>query len=778
MGIVLKTNEMNEIDKGTVFLDEGAPVEYICIVLKGRVEVYNQGSRVVLGNGSFLGVADLFKGRCLSSCAALDDTVLYVFAADGIGSIERVLSINKDYRGLLMYSVVRYVNGLYREWEEFNRQAVEIYGWIKECYQKYLDIASKAGVLSVQQPSIEELEEFVIESTVDPRKLAYFRESASVPLDVTKSFYGYGIGLTIFPLEQVAGIIEVIAAECVEMADYLSGLLESLVDEQGNGFLSSMMRLAVTIDSRKELKDIRKELGTFIDKCMDKINLLEELLGQKTGRNPAIDREKIEKMYVSLMTGEKTEEVHGESLMTIKDQLVALKGSMDQILRFAGFEQAEQFKVLIKGFEKLPDKNASDDDTRQLKRGIASLFYDLYEKVFLKAYESEKIPDAVALFLDFGYVSETLLREDEKEFLLRNLNNGFSGQHGECMVYTIREWLTAIFEDRREPSKNDLDMDYSDYVRDLRKQGKILDEQIKEMLQNRHEKLHFEIHNMFRMNHRLVNGQIISFVPILHHDMIMQNMEKNLLTAEKISAAIEKIKQIDYSIFYREARYFNPDMKVDKVDIMKEIYPDFILMPTAGTNASMWQESAGKRRESAGRFIFPVFFQEDLDAIMLKLCGRFRWELCRFLQGSSWNNIKYRSLTSEYCDYLQFYKKNRDLSEEKKEKVRLQIQKGKNNTREIFTSDYEMWIRNEASGSMRLNKPSREILATYCPFSSDIRRRLASQPIFEEAMSRNSRERAKKIHELEQRIRQIAKDLKTDDIPKEIADTLEYYKNN
>ena len=57
----------------------------------------------------------------------------------------------------------------------------------------------------------------------------------------------------------------------------------------------------------------------------------------------------------------------------------------------------------------------------------------------------------------------------------------------------------------------------------------------------------------------------------------------------------------------------------------------------------------------------------------IKLMAHFRWEKCRTEMGAQWNNYRYPSLTSEYTDYLQFYKKNSDLSTEKKEKVKAGI---------------------------------------------------------------------------------------------------------
>ena len=40
---------------------------------------------------------------------------------------------------------------------------------------------------------------------------------------------------------------------------------------------------------------------------------------------------------------------------------------------------------------------------------------------------------------------------------------------------------------------------------------------------------------------------------------------------------------------------------------------------------------------------------------------------------------------------------------EKREKIKTQILRARNNTREIFLSDYEMWIYSEANAAMKLN---------------------------------------------------------------------------
>jgi hypothetical protein len=165
----------------------------------------------------------------------------------------------------------------------------------------------------------------------------------------------------------------------------------------------------------------------------------------------------------------------------------------------------------------------------------------------------------------------------------------------------------------------------------------------------------------------------------------------------------------------------------------------------------------------------------NIDDLLIRTFGRFRWELCRTMQGSSWNNIQYKSLTSEYADYIQFYKKNKELSEERKEKIKQQIMKGKNSTREIFVQDYELWIKSEALGAMRLNKVSRDILSMYCPFNKEIREAVETQPAFADPIARFKRERIKKVRELELRYHAYTSKQGIS-LPQEMLDNMAFYK--
>ena len=121
---------------------------------------------------------------------------------------------------------------------------------------------------------------------------------------------------------------------------------------------------------------------------------------------------------------------------------------------------------------------------------------------------------------------------------------------------------------------------------------------------------------------------------------------------------------------------------------------------------------------------------------------------------------------------MQFYKKNSDLTPEKKEKVKAQLQQCNNKHREVFAKDYQDWVMREAVGAMRLNRISRGILYTYCPFASDIAQGLLVQNSYQEAARRYTTEKRKQEQLLTVVERKFEKNGM--DIPEEIKQTKKY----
>lgn len=420
---------------------------------------------------------------------------------------------------------------------------------------------------------------------------------------------------------------------------------------------------------------------------------------------------------------------------------------MNAILTYAEVdaETAAAFRESVTKFAKMTDKNASDDAARKLRLSITKLFYQVYEKAFVKSIKDpSSVPKVVKMFFNFGYVDENLAGLENAAYLYKIVDK--LPTDPKRKVYTVYEWFVAIYKGKKAPSRNEFDADFPTFLREQKMNGNITAADEARMQNDPLEQVLFEIRNMFPSVNKISFGRVLSFCPVFSEHNVLKDLEGSLVSAEKVENAFKSIRNIDFSAYYRDIIYTNPDIGLGKETISVEVLPDIILMPNVGTRGIAWQEIEGRKRTTPARMMVSVFQMEDLTNILVRLTGDFRWEMCKRVQGARWNDISEASLTSEYFDYIQFYRKNRELSTDAKDKVKLSMQKAKNSYKEMFIRDYEAWILYEGAGSPRLNKVSRNIIFTYCPFSKEIRKKLLANPLYKETMSRYDIKQSQKIH--------------------------------
>lgn len=773
----LKKGSINQILNGTDIYEAGEFLDSIAMVVKGRIRVHGYGINLVVGSGCFLGVRDLNRGAHSVTYTAQTNAVIYVFPSSGaMSDIRKIMQINKDYVALMVSGLHRSLAEQEAAYEELQEAAQGAYELVDRVYRRCQEISKETGAYFQELPALEKLHPFDEPQMLSLDKVHYYQACAKVPMDVQKAFYGSSAEICLYHVREQVDLLHQLHDYSKSLAEYLELMMRHLILD-GRNLYASVAGFALILQrADQDAGEVMSEL----DEVIDRINVLEGVLMKRADVESAIDRAAMEETYFNLLNpGRSTGnalDVAGDTLALVETSDIdaaELVDTLGTILAFGEIEagEAEHFETLVGQFEALKDKESSSDEVRNLRRSLMKAYYPIYEKVFLKDfYSKEDTPVEVDLFLRYGFLSERLLREDLIEDLLA-LDNGGVHQNG-CRVYDMKEWLQAIMNGERMPSKNEFDLDYEENLRDKVKNKEITSQQRDGLLKDSEQKLHFEVTNMFRITHRLVSGQIVSFVPFLYTEGCTA-LEKNFLSKEKICAAFNRLRRIDFSAFYREVLFRKEVPGIKKEFIQQEVCPDVILLPTVGSKDIMWQELSGRKRNTPGRLLLPVFMEGDLDKSVVHLTGAFRWELCRTMQGVYWNNIQYKSLTSEYSDFLQFYRKNRELSDERKEKLKLQIQKHRNNSREIFAADYSNWILHESQGGMLLSKPVREILATYCPFALELRQNLEAQPVFQNAMARYEREKGKKLREYDLKFRVWEKDHV--DVPAEIIQTKEFY---
>lgn len=778
--MALTLNTVNQIPKGTVLYVQGNTIESIGLLVKGRVLVYNAGTKILCGPGSFLGASDLIEGNYLANYYVAEDAQILPIPANSAEDLENILENKSEYRGTVIPAMSRQIVELYKIYNAFTKQAATLKAFMENTYKSYQEIGKKNSLNCVKIPLIAEMPELEVKDDIETAR--YYVEAATLPVDVQKKYYGHGSQIAIHHAEEQMQIVGDIHEQCDALVNYIQGLFAGIVHSENTCLYMAVAQMALDL---KKLKGDTNPVMKLFSEITETIKEVETIFQGKTGKKLAIDKDKMEQIQHMMLSDSDAEEDEenvlsaetairyaGTDTQAIEKELT---GSLSKLLAYSKLpqEKCDSFQKHILQFMAMKDKSDGSDDARKLRKNIANGFYELYEAVFIRDYEEKSGERLIDLFLLYGFVDERLLSKEQLIHLycLDDKNDN----SGPCKVYNIKQWLTAIYEGKKEPSKSEFDMDYGETLRDMKKNGQIREDEMKAAQTDVKRKLSYEIANMFRYNSRICSGQISIFVPILYKELFMGHLDQSFMTTNRVNDIIKKIVSVDYSLFYRESMYNAPERGIDKEYVQQEIYPDIILMSVYGSNGAMWQEIEGRKRASHARLLFPVFAEADMEDNFIRVCGRFRWEICRTIQGAAWNDVKVKSLTSEYVDYIQFYKKNRALSEEKKEKLKMQIQKGRGNTREVFVIDYLLWIKNESAGSLRMNKVAREILATYCPFAKELRDKVQTQPLFEEAMARFNRERLKKIKDLDLRFRTY--ETKKIEITEELQKTMEFYRD-
>lgn len=770
---MLKENGKNTVRKGQVIFTKGEDLNQIGIVLAGKVMMQSDCFKMVRPQGTYLALNTINNGRYTATYTALEDSVVFAIPLQGEATLRNIIRKNADFRAIMISSQFRTAVELYRIKTSLSERAERLYTFAQRTYEEYKRVCNAFGIPAIGIEELEELTPYEGIQDDNEYRVAYYEEGAKIPLSANKMYFSYSEEMVSFQVNEIIGLAASLCEDCAAMTEYIKLLMDVICLRPRSNLYEYMCGKAAEIQKKDELPI---EIHLLLNGVVDEISFQYNELKHQCIQMPELDIEQLRSRSSNLtarkmaVSEQKSKEEREEE---IRRDVESLRGAMEQILKFAALSDTDNatLKTNVEYLVNAPDRMSVEDDVKRAKKTITPLVFKLYLSCYRKIKEGLlEPPKAVELFMNYGMLDERLLDTEHLEFLCSiepEINQG------PCRVVTMMEWLDMIYEGKREPSKSEFDEDYVENLRSLKKQGEITEKEQKLLLNDMDRRVEYEIMNMQMSNSRSVYGQPSSYMPILYKEAIFGYLDKILVTKKKINESVKRLMKLDYSVFYREVIYSNTQLKIINETVMKNVYPDVILLPLFGTNASMWQEVGSKNKGTPGRFCFPVMTSSNIDDLMVKMFGRFRWELCRCIQGMAWNDVKVKSLTSEYMDYIQFYRKNRDLSDEAREKIKLQIQKARNNSREIFLMDYEAWIKNESNGSMKLNKVAREIVATYCPFEKELRTRLNAQKPYELAQARSYRNVLKKKQEFELKIKALQKI--TPEVPDEIMETYSFY---
>ena len=591
----------------------------------------------------------------------------------------------------------------------------------------------------------------------------YFNALMDMNQECRDNFFRQDPKVISYHCDELIKTIDDLVKYLIKETEYSNKLLNTVFCNSNASLISELIRAYVEI---RQSDSDTAALPYFINYVSDRYKNIVAYFEEKYEFSLGIDINKLD----FLLSGIKSEttEIDERIEVSQEDVLYEMIGSMDRILNYSGLEQEKRdfFKTFIENFKEYRPK--IDNIPAESRRKFNAVFFELYEEVISK-YVKEKPKDkALEMFLAYGFIDSDLLSPRQTYGLYTMLDKFTFAREN---IYSMKNWLEKIIIDEISPSINELGVTYDKFIKEQSQMNAGRNSEP----DTERSRLHFEISNMFRTSHRVCSGQYIEYFPVHCNDTIPEDIRRVAVTPERLQKSVSELLERDFSVFHRELFYSGEKEIFKKEIIMKQVLPDIILVPAAGTRALMWQEMSGVSRASRGRFIFPVLTSEDTTLMMIKLAGQFRWELCRSMMGVRWNDISYNCLTSVYADYIDTYRKNKNLTPEAKESIRLQIKRHNNNLRNIFTSDYELWLRYEYFGSRKLNREVRAIMYQFCPFRVSKRKQLIKQPAFSDIAIRFENERKKIVRELEKRYQHYIKT--GHELEPELEDNLRFYKD-
>lgn len=712
--------ETVKISKGRHFLKKGDKIKGLFVILQGSVRAVYKNDEIDMETGSIVGLMESASGIYLCDYVANTDCVLYAYPYRNTEDYKKIFAQDEKYVAVFTMGAVRKAANILGRYGTFYKSAKNYYVAVMSFYSEYEKLCNDYQIPLKPFKKLTSMPPVVLEQPIERWTMEYYARLATFSLKHIDQLLGRDYAIGIGEIQNAVCWMRRAMYLIEELKDYLNAHKELLLSASGEDLFQMYFELArKAAGTGVDLEPVLEKISEIMEFCRGSHLFEEKLLDTRFQEYESFDFYESVELRDTDVWVDDTQEAYEEGA-----------DYLEQILAYSEYEaeKAEKFRQDMQEYKNLPDRLATTDDVRKLRRQITQGFYDIYELSFYRTLKKGKVPVAVKMFLNFGFMDEELAGEENAHSLYDMVADlsVFKANN----VFTIYEWLMSIYRGENEPSRNEFDMDYLSYLNEQKKTGKITAAQVKELADDRYEKVDFEMKNMFVSTNRATYGKISTFCPILCEDDIIGTLESMMITADKANAALDGIRKVDFSLFFREVGYSDPEHDLNMEQIQKEVLPNIILMPNAGTKAMMWQETAGIKRDTSARFIFPIFTVVDVEELMIEVSGRFRWEMCRKIQGVRWNDITEPSLTSEYNDYIQYYRKNHDLSPDAKEKIKNSLTKAKNNFREVFVRDYHSWIRYESKGSFRLNKVARDIIFRYCPFNKEIRMLLRANPMY------------------------------------------------
>ncbi len=473
--------------------------------------------------------------------------------------------------------------------------------------------------------------------------------------------------------------------------------------------------------------------------------------------------------YKPVLHSPEPAEESGEKAVSPGDKkLGKYQGLLDRILEFSGLpgDFRDEFHSVMDRLAGMEDPLEASEEASLLRERVNGLYWRLYECCFLKVIDSDLKGFVPGIMLHMGVVDERFLSREELTAVDRlYASNLYS--HDPVPVLTFPYFLEKIYNSPLKPSLTEMGESFAEI---LKRQEKLTPREKKSVeyfyKDTPEDRIHYEISRISGDLAGLLSGNKKRFLPFLNSAAVEGKLERLFLAPDEGAELIGNYRQRDYTMFYREMLITHDQGR----DIIQcEVFPFFVLYPLFGNRAVMWQEMDGNRKNTPGRLFLPLFYSGKKEETLLNLLGEYRWELQKSIAGFNWTDPVEGGVVGSYYDYIQFYKKNPQITPEARKRLEEFIRRTKSD-KDRFSQDYASWLTHEFEGRVKLNPYVRGIFYRYCPYPKEIRTEMAVKPLYAELEMKFQNRRQKEILRVKSKMKKMEPK-----IPRELKDYYEIY---
>ena len=724
-----------QIKKDTTIYHKDTPVRAVGILIEGQVSMKLAHGEITLEAGDGIGFLDLFQLSHSCDYVALTDVVVDSYPYRSEESFRQLFDQDPTLAPTFIWAALKQFFHVEELYSMTKYRCNALYTALMEFYRDYTRFSKQYALPTKHLPGLENVQPLELGNTPYAFLSRYYKDMENICLSESLAPLFERRGFVIGFLLRVSQDLHLYLTSYEEMYDYISELSILLINEDHLDFVDLYTTILVTASHRRQdILPINAAISRMFIRAKGVSSIDMALYKDRLSEYQELTKALSHMQQIN----ENDQEAHEKLVLS------QLKNAALQILGYAQMSEefSADFMKDLNAYKAVTDKNAASDELNQLRSRLCTAFYELYTQAFFISHTKD-IPVIMKMFFYFGFIDEELCGQ-ENAIYLYDLGSTYGNREG-TQVYPFYDYLVLILNGEKQPHKNEFDQDYNAYLQTMLRDNSITQAEFDTLSSDQKQKVQFELRQLLPAGGKVTYGRPALFCPLLSEHDFLRPAENCCLTFHAIKEALQNVLAVDFSAYYRDYIYTSPLLATTHEVLQHEILPDIILMPNIGTRGILWQEIEGHDRQTPASMLLPAICLSDIHLMMLRLTGEFRWEMCKRVQGARWNDVTDHSLTSEFFDYLQFYKKNRDLSADAKEKCHMQLQKAKNRFKDAFILDYMAWVLYESAGSPRLNKVTRQILSRYCPFPKEYREKLKTNPLYTSLFERYENNKKKEL---------------------------------